>query len=158
VSPNSSAPSVSQLRGAVHYVTGFTCHDDIHYMDAGEVPGLLDLLHGVSRDNPVWLKVAGIRHQTRWFTQDPPLGLQTGHDASIINLDITLEQPSRAKIFLRNILLSYVDQSDTEPLRGFLSGGALDRLVLACGGVPRDFLLLCVPRHETQAGPEPDSD
>jgi len=118
--------------------------DDIHYMDAREVPGLLDLLHGISRDNPVWLKVAGIRHQTRWFTPDPPVGLQTGHDASIINLDITLEQPSRAKTFLRDILLSYVEESDTEPLRSFLSGAALDRLVLACGGVPRDFLLLSV--------------
>jgi len=105
---------------------------------------LLDLLHGISRDNPVWLKVAGIRHQTRWFTPDPPVGLQTGHDASIINLDITLEQPSRAKTFLRDILLSYVEESDTEPLRSFLSGAALDRLVLACGGVPRDFLLLSV--------------
>ena len=46
--------------------------DDIHYLDAREVPGLLDLLHGISRDNPVWLKVAGIRHQTRWFTRIPP--------------------------------------------------------------------------------------
>jgi AAA ATPase domain len=118
--------------------------DDIHYMRSEEVPGLLDLLHGISRDNPLWLKVAGIRHQTRWFTQDPPIGLQTGHDASIINLDITLEQPSRAKAFLRDILLSYVDESNAEPLRGFLSSAALDRLVLACGGVPRDFLLLCV--------------
>ena len=30
------------------------------------------------------------------------------------------------------------------PSRGFLSGAALDRLVLASGGVPRDFLTLCV--------------
>jgi hypothetical protein len=123
--------------------------DDIHYMDSKEVPGLLDLLHGISRDNPVWLKVAGIRHQTRWFTQNPPIGLQTGHDASIINLDITLEQPARAKTFLRSILLSYVEESNTEPLRGFLSSGALDRLVLASGGVPRDFLLLCVGALQT---------
>jgi hypothetical protein len=118
--------------------------DDIHYMTVGEVPGLLDLLHGISRDNPVWLKVAGIRHQTRWFTPNPPLGLQTGHDASIINLDITLEQPARAKTFLEDILRSYVEESQTVPARNFLSGAALDRLVLACGGVPRDFLTLCV--------------
>ena len=112
-------------------------------MSVAEVPGLLDLLHGVSRDNPVWLKVAGIRHQTRWFTPTPPRGLQTGHDASIINLDVTLEQPARAKTFLQNILRSYVEESQTSPSRGFLSPAALDRLVLACGGVPRDFLTLC---------------
>lgn len=118
--------------------------DDIHYMNINEVPGLLDLLHGISRDNPVWLKIAGIRHQTRWFIPTPPIGLQTGHDASIINLDITLEQPSRAKTFLQSILQSYVEESDTAPSRNFLSGAALDRLVLASGGVPRDFLTLCV--------------
>ncbi len=118
--------------------------DDIHYMNVNAVPGLLDLLHGISRDNPVWLKVAGIRHQTRWFSPNPPVGLQTGHDASIINLDITLEQPSRAKTFLQNILQGYVEESDTSPSRNFLSGAALDRLVLASGGVPRDFLTLCV--------------
>ncbi len=117
--------------------------DDVHYFGAAEVPELLDLLHGVSRENPVWLKVAGIRHQTRWFNPNPPVGLQTGHDASIINLDITLEQPARAKEFLQNILESYVEESDTAPIRRFLSRAALDRLVLACGGVPRDFLTLC---------------
>lgn len=118
--------------------------DDIHYMNVSEVPGLLDLLHGISRDNPVWLKIAGIRHQTRWFTPNPPLGLQTGHDASIINLDITLEQPPRARAFLQNVLQGYLEESDTAPARSFLSGAALDRLVLASGGVPRDFLTLCV--------------
>jgi hypothetical protein len=118
--------------------------DDIHYMNVNEVPGLLDLLHGISRDNPMWLKIAGIRHQTRWFIPNPPIGLQTGHDASIINLDITLEQPSRAKTFLQDILQGYVEESDTAPSRNFLSGAALDRLVLASGGVPRDFLTLCV--------------
>jgi hypothetical protein len=118
--------------------------DDTHYMSVNEVPGLLDLLHGISRDNPMWLKIAGIRHQTRWFIPSPPTGLQTGHDASIINLDITLEQPSRAKTFLQSILQSYVEESDTAPSRNFLSGSALDRLVLASGGVPRDFLTLCV--------------
>lgn len=118
--------------------------DDIHYLNVNEVPGLLDLLHGISRDNPVWLKVAGIRHQTRWFIPNPPTGLQTGHDASIINLDVTLEQPSRAKIFLQNVLQGYVEESDTAPARNFLSAAALDRLVLASGGVPRDFLTLSV--------------
>jgi len=141
---------IPQLQHAIGLLCGATEKplyiflDDIHYMASGEVPGLLDFLHGISRDNPVWLKVAGIRHQTRWFTPDPPTGLQTGQDASIINLDITLEQPSRAKRFLRNVLLSYIEESDTEPLRSFVSAAALDRLVLASGGVPRDFLLLCV--------------
>lgn len=117
--------------------------DDIHYLESKEVPRLLDLLHGVSRDNPVWLKVAGIRHQTRWFIPHPPTGLQTGHDASIINLDVTLEQPQRARNFLINVLRGYVKQRNALPESRFLGSPAIDRLVLASGGVPRDFLSLC---------------
>jgi hypothetical protein len=160
--PSRTAALVPRLQHAIARLCVTSKHplylflDDIHYMNLSEVPGFLDLLHGISRDNPVWLKVAGIRHQTRWFTPDPPVGLQTGHDASIINLDITLEQPARAKTFLQDILRSYVEQSHTGPSRNFLSGAALDRLVLASGGVPRDFLTLCgaalqIARQRTNA-------
>ena len=117
--------------------------DDIHYLPPQDVPRFLDLLHGISRDNPVWLKAAGIQHQTRWFVSSPPTGLQTGHDAAIISLDVTLEQPERAKKFLQDVLRGYVAECVAAPVSGFLGTSALDRLVLASGGVPRDFLTLC---------------
>ena len=117
--------------------------DDIHYVKSNDVPKLLDLIHGVTRDCPVWLKVAGIQHQTRWFIPEPPTGLQTGHDAAIINLDVTLEEPEKAKIFLEKILRGYVDECNVLPLSRVVSTSAIDRLVLASGGVPRDFLTLC---------------
>jgi hypothetical protein len=117
--------------------------DDIHYLPSADVPKLLDLLHGVTRDAPVWLKVAGIQHQTRWFIPVPPTGLQTGHDATIINLDVTLEQPEKAKVFLEKVLRGYVEECNAQPLGSVVSSAALDRLVLASGGVPRDFLTLC---------------
>lgn len=123
--------------------------DDIHYLPSAEVPYFLDLLHGVTRDNPVWLKVAGIQHQTRWFIPVPPTGLQTGHDATIINLDITLEHPERAKDFLENVLRGYVEECNALPLSNVLSRSSLDRLVLASGGVPRDFLTLCASSIQT---------
>ena len=123
--------------------------DDIHYLPSAEVPHFLDLLHGVTRDNLVWLKIAGIQHQTRWFIPVPPTGLQTGHDAAIINLDVTLEHPERAKAFLENVLRGYVEECDALPLSKVLSTSALDRLVLASGGVPRDFLTLCASSIQT---------
>lgn len=130
--------------------------DDIHYIEMQLVPGLLDLLHGISRDNPVWLKIAGIQHQTRWFTPNPPVGLQTGHDAAIINLDVTLEQPEKAKHFLEDVLTGYVENCNALPVSAFLGAAAIDRLVLASGGVPRDFLTLCaaslqIARQRTNA-------
>jgi hypothetical protein len=113
------------------------------------VPGFLDLLHGITRDNPIWLKVAGIQHQMHWFMPNPPTGLQTGHDAAIINLDITLEQPEMAKGFLQSVLRGYVEECNASPVNGFLSSAAVDRLVLASGGVPRDFLSLCSSSLQT---------
>lgn len=123
--------------------------DDIHYLPPQDVPKFLDLLHGIARDNPVWLKAAGIQHQTRWFVSNPPTGLQTGHDAAIISLDVTLEQPERAKQFLQDVLRGYVDECSATPVSGFLGASALDRLVLASGGVPRDFLTLCATSLQT---------
>jgi hypothetical protein len=116
--------------------------DDIHYLAMKEQPKFLDMMHSISRDNSIWIKAAGIRHQSRWFTDNPPVGLQTGHDAAIINLDVTLEQPAKAKQFLSDILNSYADEAKLASALGAISHSALDRLVLASGGVPRDFLVL----------------
>jgi hypothetical protein len=116
--------------------------DDIHYLAMKEQPKFLDMIHSITRDNPIWIKAAGIKHQSRWFTDNPPTGLQTGHDAAIINLDVTLEQPAKAKEFLSDILRTYTDEVKLGSIFGIMSGEALDRLVLASGGVPRDFLVL----------------
>ena len=123
--------------------------DDLHYLKHNDVPKFLDLLHGITRDNPVWLKIAAIRHQTRWFLSNPPTGLQTGHDVAIIDLDITLENPRRAKEFLLNILYAYMEECSVRPLSRFISSSATDRLVLASGGVPRDFMMLSASAIQT---------
>ena len=116
--------------------------DDLHYLPSAEQPKILDLVHGAVRDSDAWLKVTGIRHLTRWFQANPPLGLQTGHDADHIDLDVTLEEPSRAKTFLEQVFLSYAKHVGISSLSSILSPTALDRLVLASGAVPRDYLSL----------------
>ena len=116
--------------------------DDLHYLPSVEQPKLLDLVHGAVRDSDAWLKITGIRHLTRWFQANPPLGLQTGHDADHIDLDVTLEEPSRAKTFLEQVFLSYAKHVGISSLSSILSPTALDRLVLASGAVPRDYLTL----------------
>ena len=116
--------------------------DDLHYLPRAEQPKLLDLVHGAVRDSDAWLKVTGIRHLTRWFQAKPSLGLQTGHDADPIDLDVTLEEPSQAKNFLEEVFLSYAKYTGILSLSSVLSRTALDRLVLASGAVPRDYLSL----------------
>jgi hypothetical protein len=132
----------------------FVFLDDVHYLPYAEVPEFLDMAHGSTRDIPVWLKVAGIKHQMRWFSPDPPRGLQSGHDAIEINLDITLQDPERAKVFLQSVLDGFIDECEAGPRRGFLSPAAIDRLVLACGGVPRDFVTLCASAIQIARGRE----
>ena len=116
--------------------------DDLHYLPSVEQPKLLDLVHGAVRDSDAWLKVTGIRHLTSWFQAKSLLGLQTGHDADHIDLDVTLEEPSRAKTFLEQVFLSYAKHVGISSLSSILSPTALDRLVLASGAVPRDYLSL----------------
>lgn len=117
--------------------------DDVHYLAMSGQPKFLDMLHAISRDNAFWLKIAGIKHQTRWFSDNPPVGLQTTHDAAIINLDITLENPAKAKEFLTSILQTYAHEATISYLSSFISSSALERLVIGSGAAPRDFLLLC---------------
>lgn len=130
--------------------------DDIHYLRMSEQPKYLHMLHAITRDNNVWIKAAGIRHQCRWFMDNPPTGLQTGQDASLIPLDITLETPDKARDFLVKIISTYVDQVKISSALSFLPQSSIDRLVLASGGVPRDFLVLTgralqVARHRPKA-------
>src|SRR5260221_829249 len=116
--------------------------DELHYLSRSEQPRLLDMVHGSVRECDAWLKIAGIRHLSQWFQAHPPLGLQTGHDADPIDLDLTLENPTKAKSFLSAVLLSYAKKSGIGRLSNLFSNAALDRLVLASGAVPRDFLVL----------------
>ncbi len=115
--------------------------DDFHYFQ-GDQPLLLDMLHGAVRDSNAWLKITAIKHLCRWFQANPPIGLQTGHDADHIDLDVTLEDPSRAKTFLEAVLSSYLPHVGLGSLSRLFATEALDRLVLASGAVPRDYLVL----------------
>lgn len=138
-------PEVRQALSRFGQTSGLRAYvflDDFHYLDRREQPRLLDLLHRSIRDCDVWLKVAAIKHLTRWFDSNNHVGLQTGHDADHIELDLTLQNPARAKAFLEEVLRRYAHQAGVSALSRVLSADALDRMVLASGAVPRDYLTL----------------
>jgi hypothetical protein len=116
--------------------------DDFYYVPRAAQPVVLDMLHGCVRDCDAWLKIASIKNLTRWFQPSPPVGLQTGQDADHIDLDVTLEDPQRAKRFLETMLQAYANEVDVKTLSQVFAPEALDRLVLASGAVPRDYLVL----------------
>jgi hypothetical protein len=116
--------------------------DDFYYIPRQDQVQLLDMLHGCVRDCSAWLKIASIRHLTRWFQSSPPMGLQTGQDADLLDLDVTLQDPVRAKRFLENVLHQYAKHVGVRSLTRIFHAETLDRLVLASGAVPRDYLVL----------------
>ena len=115
--------------------------DDLYHIRRADQARVLDYFHRLAKDHNLWLKVGTIRHRTNWYVQgDPPTGMKIADDADEIDLDVTLEKYSLAKEFLTKILANFSTAAGVGRLDKFLTDGALDRLVLACGGVARDFL------------------
>ena len=115
--------------------------DDFYHIRRVDQPKVVDYFHRIAKDHNLWLKVGTIRHRTRWYLHgDPPTGMKLGDDADEIDLDLTLEKYSLARDFLIKILTKFASTANAPSLSSFLTDGAVDRLVLASGGVARDFL------------------
>lgn len=114
--------------------------DDLYHIPKRYQAQVLDYFHRLAKGNSLWLKVGTIRHRTQWyFHGDPPIGVKIGDDIGEIDLDLTLEKYSVTSEFLERILENFLGESSVK--RGeFLARFAFDRLVLASGGVARDFL------------------
>lgn len=121
---------------------GMVILDDFYHVRSDDQPHVLGYLHQVVKNLNIWLKVGAVKHRLNSFVEgDPPTGLQVGHDASELSLDVTLESFDTAQAFLERVL-----QGVLTPL-GFTveqlaTDGARTRLVLASGGVARDYLNL----------------
>ena len=120
----------------------FLIFDDLYHIPRKDQAHLLDYFHRIAKGSDLWLKVGTIRHRTRWYMSgDPPTGMKLGDDADEIDLDVTLEKYDLTKRFLLRILEGLCQSADVDlPL--ILAEGARDRLVLASGGVARDFLTI----------------
>lgn len=115
--------------------------DDLYHIPRDNQARLLDYFHRIAKGNDLWLKIGTIRHRSQWYVHgNPPTGLKIGDDADNIDLDLTLEKYALAKDFLANILKGLIEECSLPSIETFLAEGALDRLVLASGGVARDFL------------------
>lgn len=138
-------PVLNEELKRFYYSTGkkvFLFLDDFHHVDTKKQPILLDMFHSVFRDTQTWLKVATIKRLSRWYLAESQRGLQLGQDASAIELDLTLQDPMRAKELLEKLLLTYAKQSGLGSIQSVFSNTSLDRLMFASGAVPRDYLLL----------------
>ena len=117
--------------------------DDLYHVSRRDQAHVLDYFHRILKGRSVWLKVGTIRHPTDWYHHgDPPIGLKLGDDCDDIDLDITLEKHDLAKRFLLQILDQLVQEAGLHDHDQLLVEGGTERLVLASGGVARDFLTI----------------
>jgi hypothetical protein len=114
--------------------------DDLYHIRRADQPQVIDYFHRIAKDHGLWLKIGTIRHRTDWYYHgNHPIGVKLGDDADQIDLDITLEKYSVAKEFLLRILSNFAKECALS-VSDLMTDGAVDRLVLASGGVARDFL------------------
>jgi hypothetical protein len=119
---------------------GLLILDDLYYIRRADQPLVVDYFHRLTKNQRLWLKVGTIRHRSSWYVRgDPAVGTKLGDDADEINLDITLEKYRTAKGFLTKVFGDIAREAGVQP-DDLLTEGAVDRLVLASGGVARDFL------------------
>jgi hypothetical protein len=117
--------------------------DDLYHIPRKHQPHVLDYFHRIAKGRGLWLKVGTIRHRTDWYRHgDPPIGMKLGDDADDIDLDITLEKYTLARDFLLRILDRLCTEAECPAPRVLLADGGMERLVLASGGVARDFLTI----------------
>lgn len=119
----------------------FVFLDDLYHIRRADQARVIDYFHRIAKNRAVWLKIGTIRHRTDWYRHgDPPVGLKLGDDCDEIDLDITLEKFTLAKEFLVKLLDGLMLECGLAEHGEILAREALDRLVLASGGVARDFL------------------
>jgi hypothetical protein len=118
----------------------FLILDDLYHLKKRDQPSVIDYFHRIAKGNRLWLKIGTIRHRSQWYINgDPPVGAKLGDDIQEIDLDLTLERYASTREFLGKILDTFLGEAGLKR-DDILTDGALDRLVLACGGVTRDFL------------------
>lgn len=121
---------------------GFIFVDDLYQLKRSDQPLVVGYLHRLVKDTDLWLKIGSIRYSTVTFKPgDPPRGMQIGHDAHVVALDRGLRHIKSTQAFLEKILFRIAEQASVD-IKELLTEETRKRLVLAAGGVARDYLRL----------------
>jgi hypothetical protein len=120
--------------------------DDFYHLARADQPLVIDYIHRLCKDLPLYFKVATLRHVTVLYTDQlgQPIGAQERHDYQPVNIDFTLADFRRTVAQNRRIFqeFGHLAGIKSEEVDGLFKGEGFERLVLAGGGVPRDCLSL----------------
>ena len=120
--------------------------DDFYHLKRLDQPYVMDYIHRLCKDLPLYFKLATLRHASILYAdrRGQPIGAQERHDYQPINVDFTLADLKKTENQNKSILYEFgrlagMSKSD---VIGLFKGEGFQRLVLAGGGVPRDCLSL----------------
>lgn len=119
----------------------FLVLDDLYHIRKADQAKVIDYFHRIAKGNNMWLKIGTIKHRSQWYKHsDPPIGMKLGDDAKEINLDFSLEKFETLREFLKKILGNLMLETPPLSIKYLLNPTAIDRLIIASGGVTRDFI------------------
>jgi hypothetical protein len=120
--------------------------DDLYHLKRADQAFVVDYIHRLCKDVPLYFKIATIRHASTLYAdrEGQPIGAQERHDYQPINIDYTFSDFHRTRAQNLQILNEYARRAGmTEhELKALFKGEGFSRLVMAGGGVPRDVLSL----------------
>ncbi len=120
--------------------------DDFYHLPRVDQPDVMDYLHRLCKDLPLYFKVATLKHSTTLYADrdGQPIGAQERHDYQPINIDFTFTEFRRTAKQNRQIFGEFARLAGLQPddIDSLFKGDGFDRLIMAGGGVPRDCLSL----------------
>ncbi len=120
--------------------------DDFYHLVRVDQPDVMDYLHRLCKDLPLYFKVATLRHSSTLYADrdGQPIGAQERHDYQPINIDFAFTDFRRTADQNRQIFDEFAKLAglNSEDIDSLFKGEGFDRLIMAGGGVPRDCLSL----------------
>jgi hypothetical protein len=120
--------------------------DDLYHLRRADQAFVVDYIHRLCKDVPLFFKVATIRHASTLYVdrEGQPIGAQERHDFQPINIDYTFNNFKQTRDQNWQILQEFARRAgwSKSELEGLFRGQGFARLVMAGGGVPRDVLSL----------------
>lgn len=120
--------------------------DDFYHLNRLDQPYVMDYIHRLCKDIPIYFKVATLRHASILYADryGQPIGAQERHDYQPINIDFTLADLGKTQRQNKEILRAFghLAGMSNADIDGLFKGDGFERLILAGGGVPRDCLSL----------------
>lgn len=114
--------------------------DDFYFVRRHDQPAVIDYIHRICKDGAAYLKVATIRHRSNLFRRgDVTEGVVPGHEVQVIDLELSLGQLDSVRRFLEKVWANVCEEVGVSEPHEMFKGAGFRQLVLASGGVPRDF-------------------